>query len=366
MKKYCEKCVLDDSVSNFHLNEKGICNYCIEHDLSHKSYSFTADQSKDLLRKIAEQIKKDGKNKKYDCILGMSGGVDSSYVAYLAGKLNLRTLVVHVDNGWNSEIAVRNIQKIISKLNFDLYTHVLNWEHFKDLQRAFFFSSVLDIEVAADNAINAIVWGQVSKHGIKHVISGGNFATEHGLPRDWRWDKLDKRNLNHIHKLFGSKKITSHPKISNFHLLLWFRLFRNIKQHLPLNAINYNRTEAVKLLKEEFDWKDYGGKHHESIFTKFYQSYVLPKKFNIDKRKAHLSALIRNKEITKEIALKELSKPLYEEVDLIREKSFILKKLGFSNEDFEKIMSEAPIKHDHYKNEKRIKNYIEKVKAFLK
>lgn len=183
---------------------------------------------------------------------------------------------------------------------------------------------------------------------------------------DWRWDKLDKRNLNHIHKLFGSKKITSHPKISNFHLLLWFRLFRNIKQHLPLNAINYNRTEAVKLLKEEFDWKDYGGKHHESIFTKFYQSYVLPKKFNIDKRKAHLSALIRNKEITKEIALKELSKPLYEEVDLIREKSFILKKLGFSNEDFEKIMSEAPIKHDHYKNEKRIKNYIEKVKAFLK
>ena len=234
------------------------------------------------------------------------------------------------------------------------------------IQRSFFFASVIDIEVAADNAINAILWNQVDKNKIKHVLSGGNYRTEHGLPRSWRWDKLDKRNLKDIHKRFGTKKITSYPKMGNLEFIFKFRILKNIKQHLPLNKVNYKRYEAVDLLSQNYGWQDYGGKHFESLFTKFYQAYVLPVKFGIDKRKVHLSSLIRNKEITRDEALEIIQVPAYSKYNLEIDKPFVLKKLSFSEEEFESVMTKKPIDHSFYKNELKIKKFIKKSKKILR
>ena len=364
MVRECKKCILDQTVAELQLT-KGVCNYCLEHEFLIQNYTFSEEESERNLKKMFLDIKKDSKDSKYDCILGMSGGVDSSYVAHIAGELGLKVLVVHVDNSWNTETSVKNIKNIVSTLDFDLYTQVLNWEEFKDLQRSFFYASVLDIEVAADNAINAILWNQVKKNKIKHVLSGGNFRTEHGLPRSWRWDKIDKRNLKDIHKKFGTKKITSYPIMGNLELVLKFRFLKKIKQHLPLNKINFTRKDAVSLLSEKYGWQDYGGKHFESLFTKFYQAYVLPEKFGIDKRKAHLSSLIRNNEMTRDQAKEIIKKPIYTESELRMDKSYVLKKLGFSEDEFKFIMSSKPVSHSFYKNESKIKELINTSKKYL-
>jgi N-acetyl sugar amidotransferase len=345
--KMCTRCVMDTSDIEIIFDEDGVCNYCLEADIELPKYQLTAKEEKCNLDLLKNRLFADKKGK-YDSILGLSGGVDSSYVAYLAMKMGLNPLCVHFDNGWNSETAVQNIHKIINITGFDLETYVINWPEFRDLQRSFFKASVIDIEMLTDQAIFSSLFKIRKENNIKTVLSGTNYATEHGLPKSWLWMKMDTRNIRAIQKRFGSMKIESFPTMNSLSWLLMKRFNLGGVFEEPLNIINFRKNDAMAVLTKVFDWKYYGGKHYESIFTKFYQAYVLPTKFGIDKRKAHYSALIRNNEITRDKARDEVSQPLYNSQELEQDKSYVLKKLGFSEIEFDEIMKMKPVPHDYY------------------
>ena len=288
MMKICKTCLLDESISDVVINDEGRCQYCLEAEIKIPQFSYTDEQVEKNLSDLSLKIKSSGK---YDCLIGISGGVDSSYVTYLAHqKLKVNPLVIHFDNGWNSETANRNIQKIVSKAGFDFQTYVIDWHEFRDLQRSFFLADVLDIEMLTDHAIYAAMFKLAKKHGIRHVLSGSNYRTEHGLPGSWSWIKQDFKNIKAIHKLYGSKKLKSFPVmgITKYGLIRAFKLGATF--HKPLDLINYKKDQAMETLKSEYGWEYYGGKHYESVFTKFYQAHYLPTKFGIDKRRAHLSS----------------------------------------------------------------------------
>ena len=345
--RQCTQCVMDTTDPNISFDENGVCTHCRDFERDYSKYRFSEEQSQANIDRLAEEIKKN-KTGKYDSIIGLSGGVDSSYVCYLAWKMGLNPLCVHFDNGWNSEIAVANIKKILKITGFDYETHVINWPEFKDLQRSFFKAGVLDIEMLTDHAIMATMFGIRKRHNIKYVISGTNFATEHGMPGTWIWSKQDLTNIKSIQKRFGKIKIKDFPTMTFLKYMASLKLKTNGVYVSILDSINYNKEEAMKTLMKEFDWKYYGGKHYESVFTKFYQAYILPEKFNIDKRKVHLSSQIRNGEITRDFALEQLAKPLYNSQDLANDKTYVIKKLGFKEEEFDALMKEKPVPHDHY------------------
>ncbi|HXB39764.1 MAG TPA: N-acetyl sugar amidotransferase [Bacteroidia bacterium] len=344
--KQCTNCVLDTNDDpNITFDEKGICKYCTE-------YKFKAGLVNDpergkKLEKIISAIKETGKGKKYDCLVGVSGGVDSTYVALLAKKYGLRPLIVHFDNGWNSELAVKNIENIIQKLGFDLYTYVINWEEFRDMQRAYFKADVVDIEALTDHAIYAVKHKLAKKHGIKYLISGSNVVTEGVLPPHWVHRKLDWLNIKSIHKKFGEVKLKTYPKFT-FLNSFYFKWFYKAQVFTILDYVEYDKEKAKQTIITELEWKDYGGKHHESLFTKFYQAHILPEKFHIDKRRAHYSTLICSGQIKKQQALKELEKPIYDPIKLKEDKEFVLKKLGFSNEWFDAYLKRSPVSHFSY------------------
>ena len=230
---------------------------------------------------ILKKIKDNGKGKKYDVLIGLSGGVDSTYVAYLCAKYKLNVLAVHLDNGWNSEIAVANIKRIIKNTGFDLITHVINWKEFKDLQRSYFKANVIDIEALTDHAIFTIMEQIAVKDNIKYILSGSSITTEGRLPESWVHNKWDSINIKAIHKKFGEIKLETFP-IRNYVLGEILHKINGLKTIDILNYIPYDKASAKNLIQEEYNWKDYGGKHHESIFTRFYQSYILPYKFGVD------------------------------------------------------------------------------------
>jgi N-acetyl sugar amidotransferase len=343
----CDRCVMDTTDKEIFFNEKGVCNHCIDAEKKIRNYIFSTEQETKNVEFIANTIKKESRGQ-YDSILGLSGGVDSSYVAYLAHKMGLNPLCVHFDNGWNSDIAVTNINNIIENTGFDLFTYVINWPEFRDLQRSFIKAGVIDIEMLSDQAIFATMFKLRSKYGIKSVLSGTNYSTEHGMPRTWSWNKMDLRNIKGIQKRFGSKKLKEFPTMNSIQWRLMLRFGLGGRFVELLNSVTYKKYEAMETLKNTFDWKYYGGKHYESVFTKFYQAYILPVKFNVDKRKVHFSCLIRNGELTRDKVLEELEKPLYEESDLRNDREFVLKKLGFSEQEFLDIMSQAPHEHHEY------------------
>lgn len=341
---------MDTTDPDIQFGTDGICNHCKKYEQRKAQFILPDDEKRSALKRIIEDIQKKGKNKQYDCILGVSGGVDSTFAAYKAKELGLSPLAVHLDNGWNSRLAVTNIEKTLKRLDVDLYTHVINWEEFKDLQKAYFKASVIDIEAITDHAIMAVIYEVAQKQGVKYILSGSNFATEGIMPRSWVWIKNDLVNLKDIHRKFGTMKLKTFPKLG-FLKLVYLKKIKGFKSLSLLNYLEYNREKAKKLLIEDFDWEDYGGKHFESLFTKFYQAYILPKKFNIDKRKAHLSTYIMSGQISRDEALNELNKPLYDEKELKRDKEYVLKKLGWSESEFKEIM-ELPIKrHDDYKTD---------------
>lgn len=364
--KICTRCVMDTTVPDIVFDGDGICNYCHVADILLSRVRLSMDESETKLNLVAENIIKKGQGKKYDSIIGLSGGVDSSYVAYLATQLGLRPLAVHFDNGWNSEIAVTNIKNIVGKLGLDLITYVINWEEFRDLQCAFIKASVVDIEMLTDHAQRAATLKIAKKQNIGFSIVGNNVATEHGMPRPWIWDKEDLRNIKAIHKRYGEKRMKNFPHLSSLRskVISYFKLGY---ERVPiLNYINYRKLDAMKVLKEEFGWRYYGGKHYESVFTKFYQAYILPEKFGIDKRKVHLSALIRNEEIGREEALTELAKPLYDPVELKAEKEFILKKLGFTEEEFNFILKKPQQSHDSFPSDEKVMQFLYAIGVRLK
>lgn len=353
----CKTCVLDSTSSHFRLTEDGECNYC-------KAFRIKAENSiwrplelrTSLFDEKIEKIKKEGENRKYDCIIGLSGGVDSTYIAYLVKKHNLRALAVHFDNGWNSELAVKNIENIISKTKFDLYTYVVNWEEFKDLQRAYLKAGVIDIEVLSDHMIVASLYKLANKYNVKYIVGGTNTATEGIMPHDWIYNKSDLTNILDIHSKFGQIKLKTYPK-NGFYQRLYYKEIKAIEFVELLDLIDYNKSQVKSFISEYFEWKDYGGKHYESIWTKFYQGYILPKKFNVDKRKAHLSNLILTGEIKRQEAVMELVKspiPVDEEKELIE---YVCRKLDLSIEEFNDIISKKPVSHTFYKTENDIKIY---------
>ena len=347
----CKFCLLDDlNDKDINFDKDGTCNYCVEFNSRVKDYIFTDEQEKKNLEKIKNKLT--NSSSKYHAIIGISGGVDSSYVCYLAHKMGLKCLLIQMDNGWNSKISTSNINKIIKKTGFDYYNYLLNWNEFKDLQRSFIKAGVIDLEVLTDHAVWAVLFKYTKEFKIKYTLTGDNYLTENGMPSSWNWIKSDASNIKDIHRKFGTVKLKTFPFL-NFYRWYLNRYFGFEGTMIPiLNQINYNKFKAIKELKDYFGWEEYEGKHYESNFTKFYQSYILPTKFKVDKRKSHLSALIRSGQITKSKAIEEIEKPLFKGNQLQLEKEFFEKKLGYTSEEFDKIMSDKPISHDKYKSDK--------------
>ena len=353
--RQCSITVMDNIADpNISFDDQGVCNYVHEYRKAEQEGVFEGEEGKTRLDAIVAEIKQKGKGKKYDCLIGVSGGVDSTYVAWLVKQHGLRPLAVHLDNGWNSELAVKNIENIISRLGIDLYTLVINWEEFRDIQLAYLKASVVDIEVVSDHAIFATMYKLAKEQNIGYIISGTNIVTEHIMPPTWLYHKMDFANLKDIHDKFGTVKLKTYPTF-DFKKYVYYSAVLRLVPISILNYVPYNKHEVKEVIKRELGWKDYGGKHHESIFTKFYQAYILPEKFKIDKRKAHLSTLICSGQISKEEALEELKQPLYPEADLQNDIEYVLKKFGLTRKEFDQIMQLPVVRHDAFKSDLKLK-----------
>jgi len=346
----CSKCVMDTTDPEIVFAEDGECNHCKYFKTNIMPAWPNKNERDDLLKKLITEIKSNGKGKEYDCILGLSGGVDSSYVAVKVAEYKLRPLVVHVDAGWNSALAVKNIEQICERLKFDLVTHVVNWEEMKELQLAFLRSNVANQDVPQDHAFFAALYGCATKSGIQYVISGSNFATESVLPQSWGYDAMDATHLISIHKQFGSKSLGKFPIVSFYDLFIRYPFFKKMKVVKPLNLIEYNKDQAIEELEQNYGWQYYGGKHYESRWTRFFQGHYLPYKFGYDKRKAHLSSLILSGQMNREKALSLLDDQLYDPNLLIEDKEFIAKKLGISLSQLDEFLNASASHFSHFPN----------------
>lgn len=352
----CKNCILDSNDDpNLVLDENGVCNHCHWYYSEAAYYLKQGQEGEQLLQETVNAIKDYGKDKQYDCLIGLSGGVDSSYVAYKAKQLSLRALCVHFDNGWNSEQAVMNIHHIVSKLGFDLSTYVINWEEFKDLQLAYLKASVIDIEVLTDHAIYGTMFKIAKDNDIKYVLGGHNVVTEGVLPYHWTYNKKDYINIKAIHKKYGEKTLQTYPFLDK--KMKKFIKESGVEFVNYLNWMPYVKDDVKEVLKKELDWQDYGGKHYESIWTRFYQGYILPVKFGVDKRKAHYATLICSGQMTREQALEEMRKPAYDEALFQVDKEFVLKKLGLSNQEFDQIMKLPVRNHREFDTEGSLFHY---------
>jgi N-acetyl sugar amidotransferase len=355
---------MDKTDPEITFDDYGVCNYCTSFAEIFNKYCFTPEEEEANLKEMTRLVRSSPGKDGYDSIVGMSGGVDSSYVALLANRMGVKPLCVHFDNGWNSETAVSNIKSLVDRYGFDLYTYVINWPEFRDLQRAFIKSGVIDLEMLSDHAIFASLFLLRRQYGIKYVLSGTNFRTENGLPQSWIWSKMDWQNIKDIHARFGEVPIKTFPRLPTFKWQLIRHLGIGGVFLEPLNKIDYSKVRAMKEL-EAVGWRYYGGKHYESIITKFYQTYYLPKKFGVDKRRCHVSALIRNGEISREAALMEISAPPISPDEAARDKEFVLKKLGFSEKEFDHYMASPVVKHDKFKSDRLLMNYMNKIGKFV-
>lgn len=329
---------MDTTDREITFDAEGVSNHWTEYQQLTRTHLLPPEQAKTELDRVVRKIRQWGKSGSYDCVLGLSGGVDSSYLAYLAVELGLRPLLVHFDNGWNTELAVSNIERLVKGLNLDLYTFVMDWPEFRDLQRSYFKASVLDLDVPADHMIFGALYKIARARGLKVILSGGNIVTEAILPRTWYYPKFDMANLQDIHRQYGTVPLRKLPAMG-LSQMIYYGAIRGIIQVKLLDLVSYDKRAAKQLLTEKYGWRDYGGKHYESIFTRFYQGYILPRKFNIDKRKAHLSNLICSGQKTRDEALAELKEPAYDPQLQLQDKVYVAKKLGFSDEEFEGLLS---------------------------
>lgn len=354
----CTRCTMDTTAIDITFNEEGQCNYCTDFIkrysvLQHKAHA----QKEKELTTFVQQVKESGKNKRYDCIIGLSGGVDSSWVLVQAVKCGLRPLAVHMDNGWNSELAQNNIANLVRALNVDLYTHVVDWEEYRGLMQTFFDADVIDVELLYDNAMLGVNYQLAAKHGVKFILAGTNQATEGmSLPKKWNWFKLDKKNIKMISKRFGGPALSTFPAFSTLNFV-WYEFVRNIKWISFLDFFEYNKSEVLDLLERDYGYVRYPFKHYESIFTRFYQGYILPEKFNVDKRKLHLGTLVAGNQMTREEAVAILQKPAFLSEQLLNEdKQYFLKKMGWTKEQLEDYLRRPQVPHEIYGSEKNIWN----------
>lgn len=353
----CVRCVMDTTDPEIRFDESGVCNHCTDFLKRREEIKTMRKSGKEHLQEIIKKIKTSGANKKYDALLGISGGVDSCYVAYLLKKFGIRTLLVHMDNGWNSDDATLNIKNIAKKLGFDYESYVLDWEEFKDIQLAFLKASVVEAETPTDIAILGALHKVAAQNGIKYIISGGNLATEGILPKMWHYNAKDTKYFNFIQKTFGTKKARKFPNFG-FAAEMYYKLIKGIKIIYLLNYVDYNKEDAMKILQEELGWKYYGGKHHESHFTKFVQSYLLPRKFDLDYRKATFSSQICTGKMTREEAIEALKAPIYDEAEMEKEKEYIAKKLSINKAELNSIIELPGKYYKEYPNDEKRLNFI--------
>ncbi len=357
--RVCTRCVMDTSAPAITFDGNGFCNYCTEF-LGRLEHARALEGDKPArLEEFVTRIKREGQGKEYDCIVGVSGGVDSSYALYEAVRRGLRPLAVHLDNGWNSELASHNITRLVESLGVQLYTHVIDWEENRDLQLSFFKANVVDIELLMDNAMLAVNYQQAAAFGLKHILAGSNMATEGmRIPAEWTHFKYDVRNIRNIQKHFGTKPIRTHPLLSTIDFVT-YEFVRGIKWVPFLDYFEYDKQEALDILEREVGYRPYPYKHYESVFTRFYQAYILPRKFGYDKRRVHLGTLVASGQMTRGEALALLATPTYpdpaqEEQDRI----FVMKKLGFTEETFEAYMNAPEVPHEAYGSERWLWNIL--------
>ena len=349
--RVCSRCVMDTSAAGITFDAPGHCNFCSDY-LLRRDARLQQPSQRDLAT-LLDQVRQQGKGKRYDCIIGVSGGVDSSFVLHQAVReWGLRPLAVHLDNGWNSELAVCNIYNLVDTLGVDLYTHVIDWEENRDLQRSFFAAHVVDIELLMDNAMLALNYALARKWGVRHILSGSNMATEGvRMPAGWNHMKLDATNVAAIQRQFGSQRIRTHPLVGVLGYF-WYEYVSKIRWVPILDHTDYKKEQALQVLEREVGYRRYPYKHYESVFTRFYQAYILPCKFHVDKRRLHLSALICNGEMTREQALAMLAQSPYgNPADEARDMAFVLRKLGFSEVEMQAYIEAPPVPHTAYRNE---------------
>jgi N-acetyl sugar amidotransferase len=358
--RMCSRCVMDTTDPDIVFDEEGVCNHCYYFENNVRPNWFPDQRGEVMLRQMIETVKAYGKGKPYDSIIGISGGVDSSYLAVKVGEWGLRPLAVHVDAGWNSELAVKNIEQIITKVGLDLVTHVVDWEDMRELQLAFLHSNMANQDVPQDHAFFAALYHYAIKNKIKYVISGSNYATEGILPQSWGYDAMDARHVRSIHRAFGKRKLRQFPIVSFFDYHIYYPKIKKMTILRPLNYIEYNKQKAIDYLERNYGWRYYGGKHYESRWTRFFQAYYLPTKFGYDKRKAHLASLVVSGEMTREDALKELEKPLYTENELAEDKAFVAKKLRLTVDELDAFVARPGRHYSEFPNDqKKYKRYVQ-------
>ncbi len=356
---------MDTSDPDITFDDRGECNHCRRYDERARNEVFHGEDARHRLEAIVAQIKLEGQGKEYDCVTGVSGGVDSTTVVLTLKRLGLRVLAVHLDNGWDSELAVDNIKKALTRLDVDLYTHVIDWEEFRDLQLAFLRASVPNAELPTDHGINALLFRAAIKHGSRFVIGGGNVATEAIMPSAWSYDSQDLRHLKAVHRRFGSGRLRTLPTM-NMPEFLYSVLGRRLRIVPILNYTGYKKSEAVRVLQSELGWRPYEAKHYESVYTRFFQGYILPVKFGFDKRRAHYCCLIGSGDMTRAEALTALLEPAYSADRVQEDKTFVVKKLGLTPGEFEQIMQLPPRRHTDYPNHAMFFEKLTGLKAWFK
>lgn len=347
----CTRCVMDTTDSKITFDENGVCDHCGNFDKNIAPYWKPQENRFDELEKLAEQIRKAGRNSEYDCILGLSGGADSSYLAYIAKEvMHLRPLALVVDTGWNLNVAVENIEKIVKGLDLDMYTEVINWKEMADLQLAFFKAGISSQDFPQDHAIFASLYNYAVKHNIKYVLTGSNSATEFIRPPvEWLYMN-DLRMAKDIHKKFGQRELKTFPMCGILTYKVYYRYFKGMRRAYPLDYVVYNKAEAEDLLHEKYGWTKYENKHYENVFTRFFEGYYLPHKFGFDTRKNVLSNQILAGTMTREEALQILEKPSYDPELMVQDKEYVAKKLGITVQEFEEIIEEPNRTPADYKN----------------
>jgi N-acetyl sugar amidotransferase len=360
--RICNCCIMDTTDPDIVFDDNGVCNHCLKYArIVSQRLVLNPDDRKIALDNAVAEMKRQGKGKDYDCVIGVSGGVDSTYVAYLTKELGLRPLAVHFDNGWNSELAVANIEKTLSKLGVDLDTYVVDWPEFRDLQMSFLKASTPDGEVPTDHAIAALLYRKAHKHGLKYILTGVNVISESVMPIRWGYGYSDMRYIGAVQKQFGNKKLKTYPHYS-LPQLYYYMKFRQIKMFPILDYVPYDKDEAMALIENNLGWVYYGGKHYESIYTRFYQSQVLVEKFNIDKRRAHNSNLVLSGQMTRDAALKALDTPVCPPDLAASDKTYVLKKFGLTDNGWGDLMGREINYFSDYPNSHRL---VEKVKKFI-
>lgn len=346
----CSRCVMDRTATNIAFDANGVCNYCRHYEQVLATQREAHPERR--LDELVARVKAAGRGKPYDCIVGLSGGADSAYALYLAKKQGLRPLAVHMDNGWDSELAANNIENLVRKLGVDLHTHVINWQEYRRLMQGFFDADVIDVELLYDNAMLAVNYQLAAKHGLAWILGGTNTSTEGmPMPASWNWFKFDRKNIEVLAKRAGVR-LRTFPAIGTKGYV-YHRYIRRTQWISFLDYIEYVKEDCTKILVDELGYRTYPYKHGESVFTRFYQGYILPKKFGVDKRKVHFSTLIISGQLDRKTAMAKLEEPPYAtEADLRADIDYFLKKMGWTQADLDRYMSRPAVPHTKYGSER--------------